>query len=140
MKRLLAVAIVLLFVGTAFAGTKLWRIEKTFNLSADETETQTVLLPSNGVKVIKLWGALQQDGAGTSFSVAIYSEESTDNDKLVYPTTNSTSEYIMDDTPFYITVTGSTQNTAYMTISNGGSADTLDINLLVKPYPLRLTK
>jgi len=103
---------------------------ETIATGSDGVKT-AITLQSDAAKVVKLWGGVNQGDASTSFDIIFYSDNvaATEQEDILYQVNNITTEYLIDDTPFYLIATGTTDLTVYYMIHNDGTGSDFNINL-----------
>jgi len=103
---------------------------ETIATESDGVKT-AITLQCSAAKVVKLWGGVNQGDASTSYDLTFYSDNvaATEREDILYEVNNITTEYLNDDTPFYLVATGSTANTVYYMIHNDGTGSDFNVNV-----------
>jgi len=107
------------------------------NVPTGAAGTKTAIaINADVARVVKIYGGLKQGETSTSWDLKLFSDNvaGTEQEDTLYSVDNITAGFINDDTPFFITSTGSTEKTIYFQITNDGNASDFDLWLLYEPY------
>lgn len=137
-KMLLALFISAIFATSVFAGDTIYIVnfgEDDVGTGIDGTKT-AILLNANVVKVVKIYGGVEQGELTTSFDLTMYTDNisGTEQEDIQYIVNNTTTGYLNDDTPVYLTSTATSGNYVYYKITNDGAESDFDFWMLYIPF------